>query len=52
MRITVGLLVLAIAVFTNTAIWSAAHHVDQVATEQQDNAGIPPWTKVDFDNWG
>ena len=50
MRIMVGLLVLAISVFTTTAIRSAAQHVGQVATEQQDNAGIAPWIKVDFDN--
>jgi hypothetical protein len=51
MRITVGLLVLAIAVFTTTAIRSAAQHIDQLATEQQDSAGIPPWVTADFNNW-
>jgi hypothetical protein len=51
MRITVGLLVLGIAVFTTTAILPAAQHINQVATEQQDNDGIPPWVTADFNNW-
>ena len=50
MRSMIGLLALAIATFGTAAILSAAQHVDQVVTEQQD-AGIPPWIKLDWDNW-
>jgi hypothetical protein len=51
MRIMIGLLVLAIGTFATAAMLSAAQHVDQVVTEQQDDAGIPPWITLDLDNW-
>jgi hypothetical protein len=51
MRIVIGLLALTIATFGTAAMLSAAQHVDQVVTEQQDDAGIPPWIKLDWDNW-
>ena len=34
---------LAVAAFATAAMLSATQHIDQVVTEQQDNAGIPPW---------
>ena len=51
MRVMIGLLALAIATFGTAAMLSAAQHVDQVVTEQRDDASIPPWIKLDWDNW-
>ena len=44
-------LVLAIATFATAAMLSATQHVDQVMTEQQNDAGTPRWIKLDLDNW-